>query len=72
MWASCGKDGNIRLNRQLVELPRAVLEYVIVHELSHLKHRNHSPAFWRTVGGAMPDWRERQEWLAAYEQDWEL
>lgn len=72
MWASCGKDGVIRLNPQLIELPRAVLEYVIAHEICHRVHRNHSPAFWRAVGGVMPDWREREAWLGKYEQDWSL
>ena len=71
MWASCGKDRVIRLNPLLVELPRVVLEYVVAHEVTHLRHRNHSPAFWRGVSGLVPDWRERQDWLKSYERDWE-
>lgn len=72
MWASCGKDGVIRLNPQLIELPKAVLEYVIAHEICHRVHRNHSPAFWNSVGGVLPDWREREAWLGKYEHDWSL
>lgn len=72
MWASCGKDRIIRLNRELIEFPRAVLEYVVAHEVCHLLHRNHSSAFWNEVGQIMPDWRERQDWLSSYERDWGL
>lgn len=72
MWASCGKDWVVRLNPELVELPKAVLEYVVAHEVCHLVHRNHSPDFWREVGNVMPDWRERQRWLNRYEKDWDL
>ncbi len=72
MWASCGKDGVVRLNPDLIELPKAVLEYVVAHEVCHLVHRNHSPAFWLAVGGVMPDWQERADVLGEYERDWGL
>ncbi len=72
MWASCGKDGVVRLNPDLIELPKVVLEYVMAHEVCHLAHRNHSPAFWGLVGQVMPDYEERKNWLAAYERDWGL
>ncbi len=72
MWASCGKDRVVRLNADLIELPRAILEYVVAHELAHLVVRNHSPAFWRVVGDLLPDWRERQRWLNRYERPLEL
>ncbi len=72
MWASCGKDQIVRLNPELIELPKTVLEYVVAHEVCHLVHRNHSPAFWRTVGEVLPDWKQRQDVLEDYERDWEL
>ena len=59
-------------NPDLIELPKAVLDYVVAHEVCHLLHRNHSPEFWRTVARLMPDWRERGDWLAHYESDWDL
>lgn len=72
MWASCGKDRVIRLNPELVELPRAILEYVVSHEIAHLVVRNHSPAFWRVVAELLPEWRDRHQWLDRYERRLEL
>jgi predicted metal-dependent hydrolase len=66
-WATCGKDRVLRLNPTLTELPRAVFEYVIAHEVAHLVERNHSPKFWRVVGKLVPEWREREAWLAGEE-----
>ncbi|PYE90447.1 M48 family metallopeptidase [Phyllobacterium leguminum] len=63
MWGSCGQDRRINLNWHLVFAPRAVLEYAAVHELCHLRHRNHEPEFWRLVGSILPDWEQRKEWL---------
>ena len=58
IWATCGRDGILHLNWHLVRLPRKALEYTVVHELAHLKHRNHSKAFWGLVEKMMPGWRE--------------
>jgi len=54
LWASCGSDGVIHLNWHLIFAPKAVLEYAVVHELCHLRHRNHSAAFWRMVRVSLP------------------
>ncbi|MCS0588516.1 M48 family metallopeptidase [Massilia norwichensis] len=55
-WGSCTVAGNIRLNWKLVHYPRALLDYVVVHELAHLREMNHSPAFWAVVGEVFPDY----------------
>ncbi|MBI5624305.1 MAG: M48 family metallopeptidase [Elusimicrobia bacterium] len=62
-WASCSKIGNIRLNWRLSMMPPAVFEYVVVHELCHLKTHNHSLKFWRILKSVLPDYETRREWL---------
>ena len=63
MWGSCSKDGTININWHLVYAPRPVLEYAVLHELCHLKHRTHDSAFWGLVGRLMPDYEVRKSWL---------
>jgi len=63
MWGSCGKDRQINLNWHLIFAPKPVLEYAVVHEMCHLKHRNHEPEFWDLVGRVLPDWKDRKAWL---------
>lgn len=61
-WGSCNSKREVRLNWRLVKLPIELVDYVVVHELSHLVELNHSRAFWATVGRAYPDYRQaRQE-----------
>jgi len=55
-WGSCTVAGNIRLNWKLVHYPLALLDYVVVHELAHLREMNHSPRFWAVVGAVFPDY----------------
>ncbi|MGA7593835.1 MAG: SprT family zinc-dependent metalloprotease [Gallionella sp.] len=55
-WGSCTAQGAVRLNVQLIKLPPRLIDYVVVHELAHLRELNHSPAFWRVVEGACPDY----------------
>lgn len=62
-WGSCGSDGVIRLNWRLVMLDDSLIEYVVVHELSHLRVRNHSPAFWQLVERSIPDAAQRHRRL---------
>jgi predicted metal-dependent hydrolase len=63
LWGSCGRDGTIHLNWRLVAAPKPVFEYVVVHELCHLRERHHGPRFWELVGELLPDFEERREWL---------
>ncbi|MBU6428601.1 MAG: M48 family metallopeptidase [Cyanobacteria bacterium REEB65] len=63
LWGSCGKNGVIYLNWRLVEVPKPVLEYAVIHEVCHLKHRTHSMAFWRLVGSMMPGYEAGKLWL---------
>ncbi|MDH5206421.1 MAG: M48 family metallopeptidase [Hylemonella sp.] len=56
-WGSAHSDGSIRLNWRLVHFKRSVLDYVVVHELSHLRVMDHSPRFWETVGSVMPEYK---------------
>ena len=62
-WGSCGRDGLICLNWRLLLMPSWVSEYVLVHELMHLQRMDHSPAYWRLVAGASPEYRAARQWL---------
>ncbi|MFD2761637.1 M48 family metallopeptidase [Lentibacillus juripiscarius] len=62
-WGTCTPDGDIYINWRLIMAPANVFEYVIVHELAHLKVQDHSPAFWKTVKSILPDYEKRKEWL---------
>jgi predicted metal-dependent hydrolase len=67
LWGSCGRDRILRLDRKLSRVPKPVFEYVMVHELCHLAHRDHSDAFWRLVKKVLPDYEGRKSWLEAHE-----
>ena len=62
-WGSCSSKGNLNFNCLLMLAPESVRDYVVVHELCHRKHMNHSQAFWQMVEQAMPDWRSAKAWL---------
>jgi predicted metal-dependent hydrolase len=63
LWGNCGNDRKIHLNWHLIFAPKPVLEYAVVHELCHLRERNHDRAFWGLVGSILPDWEARKGWL---------
>ena len=62
-WGSCSPAGRLRLNWRLVLVPPPVLDYVILHELAHLKVLNHSPVFWRLVASVCPAYETHRLWL---------
>lgn len=65
-WGSCGVDGVLCFNWLLVALPEPVFEYIVVHELCHLRVRDHGPRFWRLVAATLPDYQTRRTWLSRH------
>ncbi len=68
-WGSCSAKGTLSFNWRLMLAPPAILDYVVVHELCHLTHMNHSPAFWQAVGEVYPDYRIARKWLKDHGQE---
>jgi predicted metal-dependent hydrolase len=62
-WGHCEDNGVIQFNPIVMMAPRAVIDYLIVHEVSHLRHLDHSPRFWKTVSTLCPDWKKHKDWL---------
>jgi predicted metal-dependent hydrolase len=62
-WGSCGARNDINLNWLLTFVPPEVLEYVVVHELCHIRHRDHSPRFWNLVADHLPGYARERHWL---------
>ncbi len=62
-WGSCSRRGSLNFNWRLLLAPLPVLDYVVIHELCHLKEPNHAPPFWALVAQTCPDYRERRDWL---------
>jgi predicted metal-dependent hydrolase len=62
-WGACSSRGSVTLNWRLVQMPPDVCDYVMLHELAHLDHHNHSRRFWKRVAEICPAWREAERWL---------
>ena len=62
-WASCSQNGDLNFHWKCMMAPLSIIDYIIVHELCHLHHRDHSVAFWNEVDKVLPDYLERKEWL---------
>ncbi|WP_236011299.1 M48 family metallopeptidase [Alicyclobacillus fructus] len=68
-WGSCTSKRHVYLNWRLIQAPQEVMDYVIVHELAHLLHMNHGPAFWQCVAQWMPEWQAQRDWLRLHGRD---
>jgi len=65
-WGSCTSRGNLTFSDRILDMPDPLRQYLICHELIHLRVLNHGPQFRRLLTQAMPDWKQRQEWLASW------
>lgn len=65
-WGSCSHDGHIRYNWKIIQAPKAVIDYLIIHELCHIQEHNHSAAFWALVSRYCPDYKRQRQWLKTY------
>ena len=68
-WGSCSQKGNINFNWKIVMAPEPVIDYIIIHELAHLKEMNHSKNFWKLVAEHCPQWRKHRKWLKEHESE---
>ncbi len=66
-WGSCSSSGAISLNWRLIQMPERVRDYVLLHELMHLRQPNHSRRFWALVADVCPDYQDSRRWLRAHE-----
>lgn len=62
-WGSCSSKGNLNFNWRVIMAPIEIVDYLVVHELCHLVHMNHSKEFWTLVQSSLPDYEKRQQWL---------
>ena len=63
LWGSCSTRGNLNFNRVLAGAPAEIVDYVVIHELAHLKEMNHSRRFWAVVEAWCPEQKQRRRWL---------
>jgi predicted metal-dependent hydrolase len=68
-WGSCSRNKNLSFNWRLIMTPEPILDYVVIHELSHLKEMNHSKKFWDIVSDYCPGWKECRKWLTQHSSD---
>ena len=62
-WGSCSEDNNLSLSFRLIMAPPAVIDYVIVHELMHIREKSHSSRFWKLIEAVMPEYKIHRKWL---------
>ena len=63
-WGSCGRNGRLYFHWKVMTLPPSLVEYIVAHELAHLREPHHNPAFWRVLGHLLPDYEVRRDTLA--------
>ncbi|OGH59589.1 MAG: metal-dependent hydrolase [Candidatus Lindowbacteria bacterium RIFCSPLOWO2_12_FULL_62_27] len=69
-WGSCGKNDILYFNWKVLQLPVRLVDYIILHELVHLREGHHGPEFWKALGRAVPDWQKRKDALARKAKDY--
>ena len=67
-WGSVSKNGTINFNQKLIRAPSKIVDYVVAHEVCHLKIPNHSRKYWDLLGSVMPNYEEKKEWLRVNKQ----
>ena len=65
-WASCSPNGNLAFHWKCMMAPQTIIDYIVVHELCHFHHLDHSNAFWNEVDKVLPAYGERKEWLRVH------
>ena len=65
-WGSCSSSGTLNFNLRLLMAPIPIIDYVIIHELCHLREKSHSKQFWAFLASIMPDFKEKKQWLKTY------
>ena len=68
-WGSCSSKGDVSYNWRIIIAPHHIVDYVVVHELCHLKHPNHSPAYWKSVKSEIPDYEVCRQWLKEHARE---
>ncbi|MDD4004925.1 MAG: M48 family metallopeptidase [Elusimicrobiaceae bacterium] len=66
LWGSCSEKSNLNFSWRVIKAPESVLDYLVIHELAHLKHLNHKTEFWQFVEQFCPDYKNRRRWLHEY------
>lgn len=72
VWGSCTRKKQLRFDWKLMMLPIEIIDYILVHELTHLKKMNHSSSFWKQVEKMMPNYRSCREWLDQHGKEYEI
>ena len=72
LWGSCNRKHNLKFDWKLAMLPMEIIEYIIVHELTHLKVMNHSTVFWNEIEKVMPEYKECRTWLEKHGKEYEI
>lgn len=72
LWGSCNRKKSLRFDWRIIMLPVEIIDYIVVHELAHLKKMNHSAAFWTEVEKIIPEYRECQNWLNKHGKEYEI
>ncbi len=65
-WGSCSEDNKLAFSFRLIMMPPEIIDYVIVHELTHIKEKNHAPRFWKLTKEILPEYKKHRRWLKEY------